>query len=527
MKRSALAAAALEVMAEHRMLRSLAARARLPSTLRTHAQALAVASAAVPAIAGFVLLAAQSLQSLGPVGDSTTPLATLEPVVVYARPLCTFANEDAQAALIDGADGGASVVVGDRAFWLFGDTLFAGESGKQIEQNSIAWSKGQREDGCPKLEYYTRNGIGVPFLPKDGSLTNWPAGSWAVDDRFLDIYVAYIYGTGPFAYWVGEIGVSRLDTQTMKVEVVARVLWNADSGFSDQVIGAQPVEVGQDGMVRVVLQTTSDDKLLARVPTGSFARADAYEFWTGHDWSSSPADALPLWKHTQPVDSVKRLTTFENAPYIAFNPYLRKYVAVMNMGIGTIGTRTADGLEGPWSEPVPWLDCTAVAQVAVPTCYRPVQHPELAADGGRALLVTFTRMATYDVVAYELRLGDPIREYRGGDGAIAYGATPPEGEWEEGAVAFYASAIPLPGFAPIHRWERGGELAYGADAPGPGFTEREVAFYAPPTGAIPGSVTTYRPVFEWRNGSVRVLSPLKQGLEEYGYTRGRVVFFAP
>jgi len=527
MKRLALAAAGLGVFAARRAVRSVAARARWPSTLRTHAQAVAVASAAVPAIAGFVLLAAQSLQSLTLGGDSTSPPATLEPVVLYARPLCTFANEDARAALIDGADGGASVVVGGRSFWRFGDTLFAGESGKQIEQNSIAWSNGQREDGCPKLEYYARDGIGIPFLPKDGSLTNWPVGGWALDDRFLDIYVTYIYGTGPFAYWVGEIGVSRLDTKTMKVESLARVLWNASSGFKDQVISVEPVEVGEDGLVRVVLQTASDEKLLARVPTGSFDRADAYEFWTGRGWSSSPADAVPLWTHPRREDPAERLVTFENMAHIAFNPYLGKYVAVVNVGFATIGARTADRLEGPWSDPVPWLDCTAVAPVAVPTCYSPAQHPELAGDGGRALFVTFTRMATYDVVAYEFRLGDPIYEYRGRDGAIAYGATSPEGEWEEGAVAFYASAIPLPGFMPVYRWERGHEIAYGADGPEPGFTAREVAFYAAPTDAVPGSVTTYRPVFEWRNASARVLSPLQEGLEKYGYTRGRVVFFAP
>lgn len=487
----------------------------------------AVGGAAIPAVAGFVLLVAQSLQSPSPGGEGTLPPAMAEPVVVYARPLCTFANEDARAALIDGADGGTSVVVGDRTFWLFGDTLFAAESGKRIEQNSIAWSQGRREEGCPKLEYHARDGIGVPFLPKDGSLTNWPVGAWVVDDRFLDIYVTYIYGTGPYAYWIGEIGVSRLDTQTMKVETLARVLWNADSGFRDQVVGAQPVEVGEDRLVRVVLETKASDKLLARVPTGSFHRVDAYEFWTGQGWSSSSADAVPLWSRPHPTDPVEKLVTLENTAHIAFNPYLRKYVAVVNIGISTLGARTADRLEGPWSDPVPWLDCTAVAEVRVPTCYSPAQHPELAADGGRTLFVTFTRMATYDLVGYELRLGDPIHEYSGRDGAIAYGATPPEGEWEEQGIAFYASAVPLPGFAPIYRWERGGEIAYGVDAPEPGFTPREVAFYAPLTDAILGSATTYRPVFEWRNGSVRVLSPLEEGLEMYGYTRGRVVFFAP
>jgi hypothetical protein len=501
-------------------------RATFLRTAQQHVQALAVAGAALPAVAGFVLLAAQWLQPPGASGDSKEPTAP-SAVALGARPLCTLSNEDAQAVLIDGADGGISVVVGGRTFWLFGDTLFAAESGKQIEQNSIAWSKAQRADGCPELQYYARDGVAIPFIPKDGSLTNWPVGAWAVDDRFLDIYVAYVYGTGPYAYWIGEIGVSRLDTQTMEVESLARLLWNGSSGFKNQVISAQPVEVGEDGLVRVVLQTTSDEKLLARVPVGSFHRPEAYEFWTGRGWSTSPADATPLWTHAQPEDPVQRLVTFENMPNIAFNPYLRRYVAVVNLGSAAIGARTADRLEGPWSEPVPWLDCTALAEVAVPTCYSPIQHPELSRDGGRTLLVTFTRQATYDTVVYEVRLGEAIHEYLGGDGALAYGATRPEGDWEDRGIAFFASTVPLAGLAPVHLWERDGDTAYGVEAPEPGFSAREIAFYAPPVETVPGSVTSYRPVFEWRNGDTRVLSPKARGLEKYGYTQGRVVFFAP
>ena len=53
-----------------------------------------------------------------------------------------------------------------------------------------------------------------------------------------------------------------------------------------------------------------------------------------------------------------------------------------------------------------WIDCSTVAQPAVPTCYSPFQHPQLAGDGGRTLFITFTRLASYDVVAYEVTLDD-------------------------------------------------------------------------------------------------------------------------
>ena len=55
------------------------------------------------------------------------------------------------------------------------------------------------------------------------------------------------------------------------------------------------------------------------------------------------------------------------------------------------------------------IDCSPIAQPAVPVCYSPSQHPQLASDGGRSLFITFTRMGTYDVVAYQVELGPPGR----------------------------------------------------------------------------------------------------------------------
>jgi hypothetical protein len=199
-------------------------------------------------------------------------------------------------------------------------------------------------------------------------------------------------------------------------------------------------------------------------------------------------------------------------------------VAVVNAGFATIGARTADRLEGPWSEPVPWLDCTAMAQVAVPTCYSPAQHPELATDGGRALFVTFTQMATYDVVAYELRLGDPIHEYRGRDGTIAC-RRHRQREWEEGpSPSRLGHPSRLRAGLPLGAGYRGGVRAY---APEPGFTARDVVFYAAPTT----TVSLGRPTVRYSSGGTgrRVLSPLEAAWRvcEHAGTRGVLYAVVP
>jgi hypothetical protein len=373
---------------------------------RLSREVLALGLAAMLALAGFALLVRQATRPQATAGSGQSAQEP-PPAAVSTRVVCSLSNDDARAALVQGADGGFPVSLAGRTYWLFGDTLLLPQSGKQIQPNSIAWSDGTDATGCPKLTYHTEGGSAAPFIEKDGSLTVWPLGPWGVDDHTFDFYTAYVYGSGPYAYWIGEIGLARIDVRTMQVTTLARKLFDASSGFASQVIGAQPVKIEDDGLLRVVLESLDHRELLARVAPDAVARADAYEFWDGSGWSKSTADAAPLWQLPQPQDDVQRLATFENGASIAWNQALGRYVAVLNTGFSSIGVRTAERLEGPWSDPVPLMDCLTFAQPAVPTCYSPVQHPELAGDDGLQLFVTVTRMRQYDTVMVEIDLAPP------------------------------------------------------------------------------------------------------------------------
>jgi hypothetical protein len=373
-----------------------------------------LAAAALLALAGFVLILARSRGSsaAGAVRSMHAGTATVASGMLHAsggRLICSFSNSDAVAAKVQGADGGQSVVVGGTTYWIFGDTLFLPASGKQIEPNTIASSSGGGSDACPKLTYFAQGGVAVPFVAKDGSLTVWPAGAFAVDDHDFDVYTVYVYGSGPWAYEIGEVGIDRVDTRTMTATTTSRALWTAASGFEDPVISADPAGI-IDGELQVVLQTKLGDHLLARVPPADDANASKYEYWDGHGWSDAPSAAAPIWPHPHAADNVGRLAAFESGGSVAYNAYLRAYVAVVNDGIDKIAVRTAPRLEGPWSGPTPIIDCSPIAQPAVPVCYSPSQHPQLAGDGGRSLFITFTRMGTYDVVAYHVELGPPGAE---------------------------------------------------------------------------------------------------------------------
>jgi hypothetical protein len=136
-------------------------------------------------------------------------------------------------------------------------------------------------------------------------------------------------------------------------------------------------------------------------------------------------------------------------------------------------------------------------------------------------------MSTYDVVAYEIRLGTAVHEYRTGDGAEYATSTPSDDARDQG-VAFYASDAPLDGFAPVYRWQRGDEIRYAPESPGEGYTRGAAAFYAPLAASVAASPTTrYRAVYEWSKDASHVLSTQESGLEQYGYERGAAAFYAP
>jgi len=477
-------------------------------------------AAALPAIAGALLLATRG----GPGAPAVAGQPPLPAPIVAARLVCSFANNDAAAAMVEGADGGQSVVVGGRTYWLFGDTLFAAASGKQIEANTIASSGGTDAAGCPRLTYHARDGIAVPFIEKDGSLTAWPSGAIARDDGTFDAWTVYVYGSGPYAYWIGEVGLVNVDPVTMRVDMRARSLFNNQSGFRSQIIAAQPVDEDPEGRLRVVLQTADGAKLLARVPRDRIADASAYAYWDGARWTTDAAAAAALWPVAGGPDPVQAIASFEGSVSVTWSDAFHAYVALTNDGHAAIGARFATRLEGPWSDIVPWLDCSVIAEPRVPVCYAPTLHPQLSDDG--SLFVTFTRFGQYDVVAYALTPGAPVHEYRDRN-SIAYAFAPPAGDWQDLGVAFHASPVPAPGLAPIYRWRRDGEVAFAAAAPGPGFAADEPAFYAPLSPPAAPSPIALRPVYAWSDGVAHVLSTMDSALERYGFVRGDVAFYAP
>lgn len=115
--------------------------------------------------------------------------------------------------------------------------------------------------------------------------------------------------------------------------------------------------------------------LLAKVPLEDALDRSAWRFWDGGAWSEALDDATEV---------------FAGAPSVtvAYNAYLGAFTAIYAEPLSNdVVIRTADALEGPWTDP----RLLFVANKPDGSAYDSDAHPEYEEEGGRVQYVTFSR----------------------------------------------------------------------------------------------------------------------------------------
>jgi hypothetical protein len=127
--------------------------------------------------------------------------------------------------------------------------------------------------------------------------------------------------------------------------------------------------------------------MLARVGLEVLFERDAWEFWTGHEWSPNLADALSL---------LEADTMFS----VHYNPHVRRYLAFYGeRERGEIIMRSALRPEGPWSPPMRVL-ATEAAITDV------VSHGEFRRGGGQYEYLSYHVDSELRLVELELQPSD-------------------------------------------------------------------------------------------------------------------------
>lgn len=351
----------------------------------------------------------------------TAKMLLLLPTLLACRPAdLTVANVTDLGPLptttsVKGRDGGYSAGFDGRTVWLYGDTILslAGEDGSSWRDNS--WSSSLDLDGSDGLDGFEEpvDALGAPveFFPEtedervyneahrdvdlDGDGASdceapcggrevlWPKAMVTGPDGDALIFYVKIHGEpGAWNFYNRGTGIATWASFDAAVErpepgVVAddpTLLWGADE------IGPGDAALVHDGAVYAYACDDPDGwGKPCSVSRAAFSDAldrDAWEYWSGDEWTSDPTDARTL---------------FEGSPQlsVSWNPALERFVAVYD-ALGTVEFRTALAPEGPWSAPVEAFD-TEPPPDADGFTYCGMAHAELQEQNGFVQYVSYYR----------------------------------------------------------------------------------------------------------------------------------------
>jgi hypothetical protein len=286
--------------------------------------------------------------------------------------------------VVTARDGGASVAVGGKILWLFDDTLVTGADGFSYRSATAAWG-----DGASLALDEPLDAAGAPFqlLP------------------YTDTEIAYNRANGPmerFALWPGsaiasgggalvfftylKVHPGDLNYEGLGAGVATLALGSTVATRAPDLLFAPPTPsfsvgaVVTGGFVHLyacdpVPGALDSDCRVARAAVDGAATAASWTVWDGSSWNADVTKGVPVL-HGAPGDLS-----------VSWNDHLGAFLAVHSAIFSDdVVFHTAPQPEGPWTGASPLF---VGAQRAGSTNYAAKEHPELATDGGRGLVVTY------------------------------------------------------------------------------------------------------------------------------------------
>lgn len=288
-------------------------------------------------------------------------------------------------------DGGASVLVGQRVLWMFGDTLMTvtAADGFNYRSATAAWG----DVAAPLALDEPVDAAGAPYqlfpYTADEAAYNaangpmeryalWPGSAIAAPDGTgaWIFYQRLLIHPGSLNYQGLDVGLARLAPGSTVASRDPGPLFSAPTPAY-----ALAALVDEDNVYLYAVDSVPGqlDSLarVVRAPLAAAPEATAWTAWDGAGWNTDLSQAAPVL-HGPPGD----LSVSYNAELGAF---LVVYSAIFS---NDVSFRTAPRPEGPWSD-------ARLLFTALPSTsgsdYAGKEHPELAGPGGNPVVVSTAR----------------------------------------------------------------------------------------------------------------------------------------
>lgn len=303
----------------------------------------------------------------------------------HDAPALTVASATDLGKLSDAAapnllrDGGASILLGGRVLWTFGDTIFSPPAvdGSQLRSNTAALAQVSAPLAVTEpLDVKGAPQQFVPFTAEEAAYNKlsgkpderyalWPGAMVSIDANRALVFVDRL-----------KVHPGTLNYEDLSTEVALVTAGSTTSTRTGTVFAAPETLFNHGAVVsgdKVYLYACAPFALCkaARAPLAQAQTRSAYEFYTGLDWSPDVTRAA------------KTVPGSTSGFSVIYSAELGLFVAASTPGFSSIvELRTAPAPEGPWSDP-------AVAWKAPSAIYAVYLHPELA--GAKELVVSYSR----------------------------------------------------------------------------------------------------------------------------------------
>jgi hypothetical protein len=224
----------------------------------------------------------------------------------------------------------------------------------------------------------------------------WCQHGIAIDDRiylsFIKVKMLDVDGPLPVMFEIVGSGLAVGSSSDWKFQRIihrdSSILWSADQ---PHFATAFLMSADHDFVYLYGTVKRGDRQLcyLARIAPDRIEQIDRYEYLASNE---------PSWDR----DITKAVPIFDGMPSelsVSFNRHLNSYLAVHSLDLsGKIVGRTAPNPWGPFSEPVElWQAKADVPKELeyITLIYAGKEHPELAAQGGKILYLTYIEFEEY------------------------------------------------------------------------------------------------------------------------------------
>ncbi|MFY9712062.1 MAG: DUF4185 domain-containing protein [Microbacterium sp.] len=370
------------------------------------------------AIAAFVVLA---LALAGCAGSAGSDRVTVDPdpgkpfvlesvsnLTEIAQLTGPDAMNDTAAVSVAGTDLGSMVNVGDKTFFLFGDTFgerdpeSIGGQGGFWRSNVAAWTTDEDPTDGIEFEGWVEDDIGLAaaLIEGDhdangagGEVTKIPTYGFAIGETIYVSYMSVRFWGDPGAWDANHarLIVSRDGGESWSP--VEGVEWPGDSNF----VQIAPAQVTDDGADYVYFWSIPAGRFggvqLMRVP----ATEEAIEDQTAYSYFAGVVDGTPKWSSEMAhAETVVDGTIGELS--VMWSTYLERWIMTYS-DAGNAYIREGVTPWGPWGDAI-----ELVSGADYPGLYSPYLNPRYATDGGRRIHFVLSLWGPYNVFWFSAEL---------------------------------------------------------------------------------------------------------------------------